>query len=477
MSKHYEDLSGASGRARFFRPARRKAFELFAGAPPRVFFDEQEYALVDLSGAGAGCQVATSEAEELHSLNQRGVLRLVQRGQEIFRGRARQARMDLTLGRAAAGFALEDGLFDFSELQRRNARALAAGLTTEGADALPTETYRAFLADAHYFIGGYLHRIAAHFEPIEKGLREEDISEIIDELDHAASAGWRAILERGNELVLDIHENKRARETYKTYTERTITRDLVKGAGWARSYYKPLGYPGDFQIMNWIYDGTPLGESLAAKFVNHLGAIATRPVKTRMDAIAALIVDAARGADGGRPFEIASVGCGPARELEPILAKSGAGRFRATLIDQETQALEYALSFSRRLAGAERLEVQALNISFKDMLNPSPMTAAYTDKDIIYSAGLVDYLNPLLARRFVRQLYQLAKPGGCVIIGNVNNSKKGTIWSTEYATDWSMMFRSRADMLAMAADATGADATVEADTLDAIYILKLRKPF
>jgi hypothetical protein len=267
------------------------------------------------------------------------------------------------------------------------------------------------------------------------------------------------------------------RAAFKGYTERTVTRELIAGPGWARSYLKPLGYPGDFQIMNWIYDGAPQGDSIRAKFLHQLSLVGSQAVKTRMDALADIIVEiAGRRGDPGRQFEVASIGSGPAREIEPILAASNpAMKWRATFVDQEPLALENALGLARRVGGG-RLDVQALNISFKEMLNPSPLSASFSDKDIIYSAGLVDYLNPLLAQRFVKRLYQFVKPGGAVIIGNVNNLPTGMIWSSEYAVDWSLFFRSRAEMMAMANETPDAKITIKSDSLDAIYFLIVEKP-
>ncbi len=478
MVKSYEELSGAAGQARFFRPARYNALSLFSGAPPRVFFEEREFALVDLSNAGAGCSAGyASEVESLDAVNRIGVLRLVQHGREIFRARARQARFDVIHGRATAGFALEHDHFDLNALRRRNARALAAGLASDPQPSPPSDEYKSFCADILDFIGGYLLRIERHLEPLEKELRENDIAEIIAELEHAASPRWRELLEIGNAIVLAIHEDKKLRTAFKAYTERTATRELIGGPGWRRSYEKPLGYPGDFQIMNWIYDGAPQGETIKAKFLHQLSLIGSKAVKTRMDALADLIIRAATPAPRDRAFEIVSIGSGPARELEQILSGSSPdSRWRATLVDQEPLALESALSGARRLSAGGRLDVRALNISFKEMLNPSPLAASFLDKDLIYSAGLVDYLNPLLAQRFVKRLYQFIRPGGKVIIGNVNNLPTGMIWSSEYAVDWSLFFRSREEMLAMANETPDAKVSIERDSLDAIYFLIVEKP-
>ncbi|MGE0409860.1 MAG: hypothetical protein AB7P23_11450, partial [Amphiplicatus sp.] len=307
--------------------------------------------------------------------------------------------------------------------------------------------------------------------------REHAVAEILAELDHAAAPGWRALLDRGTRLVLDIPDDKKRRAAYKAYTERTVTRALLAGPGWGRSYWKPLGYPGDFQIMNWIYEGAPQGPSIHAKFLHQLSLVGSKAVKTRMEALADLIVAAAlKGEDrADRPVEIASIGSGPARELAPLLERSDR-RWRATLVDQEPLALECALASARRLSVNGRLNVQALNISFKEMLNPSPLAASFMDKDIIYSAGLVDYLNPLLAQRFVKRLYQFIRPGGSVIIGNVNNLPSGMIWSSEYAVDWTLFFRSHEDMLSMANETPEAKIRIASDTLQAIYFLIVEKP-
>lgn len=475
--KTYEELTGAAGQARYFRPTRHNALSLFSGAPPRVFFDDEEYFLIDLSGVGLGCAAALTSGA-LNSVNRRGVLRLVQHGREIFRAEARQARFNVVQGKATAGFALERDFADLDQLCRRNARALAAGIAAEMAPATPSREYKAFCADILEFVGGFLNRIDRHLAPIEARLRDSDVAEIISELEYAAAPRWLELLEIGNAIVLPIHDDKRMRAAFKGYTERTITRELIAGPGWARSYLKPLGYPGDYQIMNWIYDGAPQGDSIRAKFLHQLSLVGSKAVKTRMEALADIIVDiAAERSTPSRPFDVASIGSGPAREMEPVLAKSNpAMKWRATFVDQEPLALENALGLARRI-GSGRLDVQALNISFKEMLNPSPLAASFAEKDIIYSAGLVDYLNPLLAQRFVKRLYQFVRPGGSVIIGNVNNLETGMIWSSEYAVDWSLFFRSRAEMVAMANETPGAKVTIKSDSLDAIYFLIVEKPF
>jgi SAM-dependent methyltransferase len=264
----------------------------------------------------------------------------------------------------------------------------------------------------------------------------------------------------------------------KTYTERTLTRLLVGGESWARSYFKPAGYPGDYKIMNFMYDRTLVGASLQAKLLHTLGVVAGQPIVSRMHKLAELIITHSAGAAAsGRPVDIMSIGAGPARELEKLAEHSPEGRkWRATLIDQDTDAIEYAISNVRRRGIDRTIETRPLNMTFREMLSPSPLSSEFADKDIIYSSGFVDYLNPMLAMRFVKRLYEFLRPGGSIIIGNVNDLRTGTLWPMEYILDWTLYFRNLDEMTAMAQMVKGAKVDVVSDDMEAIYLLVITKP-
>lgn len=474
MSESYEDLSGAVGRARFFRPTRYGAARLFSGEPPTVWFEDSQFALSDISATGLGCK--TSAEPDGLAADTTGILRITQRGRELFRARARLARINPNPGGAFAGIMLEQGSFDLAALKVENARAVTARPPAlSDYDAVPA-VYKSFCADAAGFIASHLAQIERFYAPLEGGLSAERLNEISDELAAAARRDWIGLLQRGNELVLPYHDDPKMRVLYKDFTEKVVTPHLLAGEGWSRSYHKPLGYPGDYQIMNYIYNGDPVGSTIAEKFLHLLSLIGSAPVKTRMSRLTDLIVGNAAAGDGDR-FEFMSIGSGPARELADIAAAGPDGlHFGATLIDQEDKALDYAVKAARDSISGDRMSVTALNISFKEMLNPSSISGLFAHQDIIYSSGLVDYLNPLLAQRFVKRVYRYLKPGGKLIIGNLNNLDTGMIWPCEYITDWSLYFRSREDMIALAQLVPDAKISIESDAMDAVYFLIVEKP-
>ena len=478
MSEHYENLPGATGKARFFRPERHTARKLFADAPPSVWFDDREFLLDNISATGAGCRTRDFLPEEMTIEGDgRGVLRLTQFGREIFSARARMARTGLDRGSLIIGLALDDASFPLNDLIRKNAGALAFGFAEGEVDrTAPSAEYKSFCADVLSFIGGYLEHIDRHLTPIEDKLDRRAVDEIIMELTEGATPAWQSLLMEGNDLVLPIHKDKTTRNLVKQYTERVITRKLTTGNSWGRSYFKPMGYPGDFRIMNYMYDGVPEGAGMHSKFLHMLGVVAGQPIVTRMHALADLMLTHAAADAERNEFKVMSIGSGPARELEPLVKASGGVRWNATLVDQEPEALNYALDQAANLGAGGALNVSALNISFRDMLNASPMRAHLVEQDIIYSSGLVDYLNPLLAMRFVHRMYEFLKPGGKLIIGNVNDLRTGTLWPMEYILDWTLYFRNEMEMRAMANETPGGIVSIKNDPLNAIYFLVVEKP-
>ncbi len=477
MVKTYEELAGAVGRAQRFRRERHDASALFAGEPPVLYFDDRPFDLKNLSGSGAGASVRNlADDEPLADVHRIGVLRLVQLGDELFRGPARFARASLSPGRAFAGFALDNDQFDLDELRRLNARSIARRRSEPVARTeVPTE-YRAHCADVIAFVGDHVARIERQLGPIEKNFGQEEREAIFRELMTSVEADWRRLLLAGNEFALEVHRDKARFAAIKRYTEAAVTPTLVGGASWNRCYYKPMGYPGDFRIMNYMYDRRPEGASLRETFLHGLGLIAGRPIETRMRVLSSIVANHFSRRPLDEPRRTASIGCGPARELEHIVSASDPrATLHATLIDQEIAALEFAENYARTRFDERRLRISAYNTTFKEMFNPSGI-AALRDQDIIYSLGLVDYFSPLLARRFVSRAYDLVRPGGKVIIGNASNSPNGTLWTMEHVLDWTLYFRDRAEMSALAGEAEGAVVRVDSDPLDSIYFLIVEKP-
>lgn len=69
--------------------------------------------------------------------------------------------------------------------------------------------------------------------------------------------------------------------------------------------------------------------------------------------------------------------------------------------------------------------------------------------DLIYSAGLYDYLNADLGARLTQRMFEMLRPGGRLLIANFSHvSDQGYM---EAFMDWHLIYRDTPEMLALTA--------------------------
>lgn len=217
----------------------------------------------------------------------------------------------------------------------------------------------------------------------------------------------------------------------------------------ARFFHKPLGYAGDFEMMNMIYRNESLGDTLFGRSLSHimLDNDAAHAVRYRARYLAGKITAAAEHGGPGRPARILSVAAGPAMELQQILRTHpelvSAGRAEITLLDQDASALRHAreqIGARARQAGVE-VALRCLQTSIKTVIAEG-LTGSY---DLIYSAGLFDYLTDRTARAAGARLVQALAPGGHAVIGNFGTTNRARPLM-ELMLDWPLHHRSASDL-------------------------------
>jgi extracellular factor (EF) 3-hydroxypalmitic acid methyl ester biosynthesis protein len=221
-----------------------------------------------------------------------------------------------------------------------------------------------------------------------------------------------------------------------------------------RALEKPLGYAGDFEMMNMLYrdpweGGTPLGSALNVCFTNEPAAIAN---KNRIAYLGKLIREKA----GNDSLRIASIGCGPAKEIEALLAEAPelGPRLDITLVDQEQLALDQCA----RTIPTAWLHKAGLRELLRD-----GWPGRGRRFDLIYSAGMFDYLGDRLFEAVTRKLFQTLAPGGELIIGNVA-AHNPSRWVMEYFADWCLIHRTPTELVELGARSSGTQPWVDAES-------------
>jgi hypothetical protein len=226
----------------------------------------------------------------------------------------------------------------------------------------------------------------------------------------------------------------------------------------ARCFHKPLGYAGDFEMMNMVYRDESLGDTLFGRSLSRvvLDSHAARAVRHRAHYLAGKITAAIAGSGRHRPARILSVAAGPAMELQQILrsdpALVRADRVEITLLDQDAGALTHAREQISALAAQAHVDVtlRCINTSIRTVI----AEGLHGSYDLIYSAGLFDYLTDRTARAAGGRLAAALAPGGHALIGNfaVANPTRPLM---ELILDWPLQHRSATDLRQLFGDIGG----------------------
>lgn len=291
---------------------------------------------------------------------------------------------------------------------------------------------------------------------------------------------WRTAWVDAAQCLTEIATTPEQLRLAKDYTETHLTPELMGAPLWRQAYTKPLGYPGDYVAMNFMYQGAPAGDTPFGKVAHELAVHIGQFVVKRKDLVRQAIAEAVGKHGDPEPCVVASLGCGPARELVEFLSHDplASRPTRFFLVDQDGDALCFA---GRQVAaavcsgpsnGAARVEMRHLSvlrllreIEPGDLLPPA---------DLIYSAGLLDYFSDRTCRILTQRLYAALRPGGHLLLGNM---KAGTdmAWPLELIADWSLRYRSAESILSWTEGLGGAEISLRTEATGYDYLVSVRK--
>jgi extracellular factor (EF) 3-hydroxypalmitic acid methyl ester biosynthesis protein len=242
-------------------------------------------------------------------------------------------------------------------------------------------------------------------------------------------------------------------EHLKDFSRRYLQAFLLQSPCLQRAFHKPLGYPGDYEVMRYMYENLFAGPTLFAKSLN-LAVMSTRSVaavRARKDLIKQRISTLLDRDPGGAPLRILAIAAGPAEEIyELLLEREAIGpSVEIVLFDQDTRALSFAYSRLRRVVDArwpERVRVVYRHDSIKRLLRDPHIFDELGQFDIVFSCGLFDYLQLRTAVALCRNLFSNLTVGATLCIGNMvpNNPNR---WIMEMHLDWALVYRTRSEMM------------------------------
>ena len=217
-----------------------------------------------------------------------------------------------------------------------------------------------------------------------------------------------------------------------------------------RAYFKPKGYAGDFLMMEAIYRNKPEGEGNLGLLIDKycLNTTPARAVRERRRLLAKLLEKEARArveneCKSTNKINIMNLACGSNRELFDFLKKFEAtDLIEAICIDADKDALEYTSEKVDVFPHEAEIMLMQENV-VKWAIGRSRHN--FGKQDIIYSAGLTDYLDDRLFIALVKKARDYLKPGGVLILSNFSINNPNKAWM-DHILQWKLIHRSKQDL-------------------------------
>jgi extracellular factor (EF) 3-hydroxypalmitic acid methyl ester biosynthesis protein len=201
--------------------------------------------------------------------------------------------------------------------------------------------------------------------------------------------------------------------------------------------------PGYYLLIDCIYTKktarSGMGKQLDMVFQSYEAAEAVRNRKKFFIKKCLSLIKEKKGC-----VDILNLGCGPCRDVLETYQASGNGRnLRFHCVDQEPKAIEYAKKLLNHSHVQNNIQLDCTNIFH-----------IKTDRkyDLIWIAGLFDYLDDRIAKLLLKKIWRYLKQDGQIIVGNFS-PKNPTRKGMEAGCRWYLIHRTAQDLIKMVTDA------------------------
>lgn len=347
-----------------------------------------------------------------------------------------------------------------------------------------TPEFKVVVADMHSLLADlrrWLEQVELGIRSSPGGNRKLLEREVMQDLSQPMLPTINSLFDRFEEIAGKLSPDLLA--MHGTYIKRQL-HPLVLCAPFAyRTFQKPLGYAGDYEMVNMILNDPLEGGSLFAKTVN-LYFLNSGPAVAHRNRIKYLVSvltqEAHRVTREGRPLRILNLGCGPAGEIQQMLANDQVTNgMHFTLLDFNDETLEFVRNRLTDLKARYHRETQlefikkSVHQLLKEGARLDPAQPRY---DLIYCAGLFDYLSDRICQRLMGIFYEMLAPGGLLVATNVDPSNPSR-HGMELLLDWHLIYRNQEQLKWLHPQGVPAENIVtKADETGVNIYIEVRRP-
>jgi extracellular factor (EF) 3-hydroxypalmitic acid methyl ester biosynthesis protein len=343
--------------------------------------------------------------------------------------------------------------------------------------------FKLIIADMQTFLHDlrlWLEQVELGIRALNRGDREKFEQKTMQEIAQVVLPLIDALFEKFEDVAKELgEEQKPAHARYM----RQHLHHLILAAPFARrTFEKPLGYPGDYEMVNMIVRNGYEGDSLFGKIVHHW-FVRQPPAVAHRNRIKYLTerieLEAYRVARGGGTARVFNFACGPAVEVQNFFRSSFSDKVELTLADFNAETLDYVGQMLGKIKGLLRVQT-AVHFQKKtvyQLLKENLKSAGGKPQyDFVYCAGLFDYLPDTTCKQLMDVFYEMTAPGGLLVATNVEPSNP-LRHGMEHLLDWHLTYRREPDLRAVRPGKADDDnVSVRTDATGVNLFIEVRKP-
>ena len=351
--------------------------------------------------------------------------------------------------------------------------------------------FKVVVADMQSYLtdfGLWLNQMELHICSLSSAERAEIEHKVIKQLADPVARTIDTFIEKFETIVTNLDLDLQA--VYQAYLRRQLHPLLLGSPFASRTFHKPLGYAGDYEMVDMMLRPPYEGDSLFAKIINVwlLGQSPATAHRNRVTYLTGkLMAETVRCRASRRVARVLNLGCGPAQEVQRFLVEQSAlsSHMDLTLLDFNKETLVHTRALLDGIKKKQRLHtpIKYVKESVYHILKEGCKTGIGSGQqkyDFVYCAGLFDYLSDQVCKRLMNIFYDMLTSGGLLLATNVSdamNSTRPFRYSMEYILDWHLIYRDGSEVAALAPDAAPSDRVrVITEGTGVNVFIEVRKP-
>ena len=284
------------------------------------------------------------------------------------------------------------------------------------------------------------------------------------------------IVKKGDELEGQVKKGlltKRIKEAFRFLTGHWIYKSKMM----EMAFKKPQGYPGDYILIELIYDNQAISKDIGLYydkwFLDNTYAVAIRKRKEKMtELLRKTIMETAIS-----QIDILNLAAGSCREINELFANPEImglkKKISFTCVDFDKEALEFS---KNRLRPPENTRLAFLSEDIVNLIKNEKWRERLSKQHLIYSIGLADYMPDRLLKAFIAFTFSLLHPAGRLIIANKDRDNYKPI-PHDWFVNWVFEPRNVEDLTRLIEDSGISNYSLDMDWEDSnkIFFLTITK--